>query len=471
MSRRLFGQALRFLPGAAYPAASSLLLSAVLARTIEPAQLGRFAAAQAIVALVSAAGIQWIAQPINFFAAARTESADVFRSALSLAVRSIGVVAILGATIAFWNSRFESDVSTRIIETVAVGLAAASTAGSIALLAFWQALIRALDYSKLQFTFNLARFTGAVLCGWLFNGASGALIGGALAGALILLGELRRMLELYPKPVDRRVRRVWIGRLWLYGAPFIPWSLFSTVASVSDRLVIGNLLSQEILAIYAVQYTLATGAAYLASTPLLLFVHPETMRLWAAGDKDQARRELRRSILYLCAVGLATVVGAVLWGARLTSFVFGPAYVAESGVLPWLCAGTMLWQICLFAQKPLEASGESSRLAVLMFVAAATNVALTLLLVLAIGIRGAAIAPCETYAVYLTLLQVADGRGAKGAAVLAVACAVLIVLLPQDVMPSYLFEYRIRLAGVLVIIASALVARGASRTFSTRSTS
>jgi O-antigen/teichoic acid export membrane protein len=105
------------------------------------------------------------------------------------------------------------------------------------------------------------------------------------------------------------------------------------------------------------------------------------------------------------------VVGVLaLFSADVARLLLGPEFREGHRVLPIAMAGSVAWQLGLYAQKPLEFAGRVRTVLAISVVAAASNVAINVVMVPRFGYVAAAYATLVAYAVYALLAAFAARR-------------------------------------------------------------
>ena len=264
-----------------------------------------------------------------------------------------------------------------------------------------QATLDGLRYSRVQLTFHGGRLAGTLAATAFWPTSAGLLIAGSLVALFASALEMIRIWGAFGAPFTRPSRVRAIGRSMIReGAPMLIWSVASSTLALSDRLIIGVMLSPADVGIYNVHYTLAAGIGMLLGTPLLLVVYPMVMKQWAEGSSNHARRLITRALLAIIPLGGAFALAAYLIGSWVEG-LFGVEYVAPPLLGATLVTSATLWQAGLFLQKPAEAQAGTRMLARRMLGVAALNIALNVWLIGRAGIQGAALATLLSYALYV----------------------------------------------------------------------
>ena len=112
------------------------------------------------------------------------------------------------------------------------------------------------------------------------------------------------------------------------------------------------------------------------------------------------------------AVGVASL-GVILFG-RQAVMILGAdrSFWEADGVIPFAAAGYVFWALYHVSQTPLYLDKKTGRLVLVNLVAVLANLALNFALIPRLGIQGAAIATCLTFALIAALGMLASRRSA-----------------------------------------------------------
>jgi O-antigen/teichoic acid export membrane protein len=240
----------------------------------------------------------------------------------------------------------------------------------------------------LRVGFNLWLLVGLRLgvAGYL---ASGVLAGGAQAIVLLVLLFGRR-----PMRFDRAI---WC-ELAAFAWPIAIASLAALAMHQADLWLLRWLqgdLGQ--IGLYAFAYAIVQRSNGLLLTP---FSSIWGARLYQLDSKPERSTAYRRAFRGYTLISGAALLALALCAEPLVDLVAGDAYLPAAGLVPILCAGFFLFSLHSFFAVPALLAGRSRTIAANAVTAAATNVALGLLLIPVAGIEGAAIASLVTYGVY-----------------------------------------------------------------------
>lgn len=245
--------------------------------------------------------------------------------------------------------------------------------------------------------------------GGLLWGAQGALLGyilGCAVPAGLCVGFLRAWRPLSGE-MRKRVHR---------------FALYSWAGTVASALVWGRLETaflnhyrgSEAVGLYSVGYTLASLAV---QAPILLTgaLLPYFSEIAAARDRRKMEAGLQTGTRFLVFVTLPLTFVTAALVPQLLTLIFGPAFAAASHACAILVIGTGLWACSSVAINALAGLERSDFIFFAHLSGAVLSVLLSVLLIPALGINGAALtrAAAQIYVLALTWWFVCRRMGFK----------------------------------------------------------
>jgi O-antigen/teichoic acid export membrane protein len=231
------------------------------------------------------------------------------------------------------------------------------------------------------------------------DGARGLLLGNYAASTAVLLGlwwsERRRLLAAVTRGVDGAPLRA----MFRFGLPTVPADAGVYGLQVVDRVYLYRAYSEAAAGRYATAVSLAT----VVFVAVRGFQYAWPPLAYSVTDDDEAARLYSLvATYYVLATGIVVAGVALLgrWGIDL----LGSRYHSAFAALPWLALGWALYGLYLvfvvIAGRALR-----TRLNVpAAFAGLAINVVAVLLLVPPLGIAGAGIALCVSYAAMIAVM-------------------------------------------------------------------
>jgi len=331
------------------------------------------------------------------------------RGAVEMSLKSIAMriavgTASLAALVAWSIAPSGGELPVRAGPAVAVFLVVLS-GGLVALpSAALQARLMGTAHSSLQLLHGTGKLIGAVALVLFMPTSVGALMGLGLGGGAVAAVALVVWSRRTEPPTEAQPRL----NLARPALAMAIWSLASSVVAVSDRWVIGLYLSETDVGVYSAYYTLATGVSLGIGAPILLVSYPLAARHWHRKEFRESARTLLTGVVLLVGGSAMAAVAAMQLGDQAVRAMFGKSFTGPDTLALWTILGTTLWQLGLFAQKPAEIAGRTRRLAGAMILAAATNLAVNLVIVPLHGVVGAALATIGAYGLYASIALWAD---------------------------------------------------------------
>jgi O-antigen/teichoic acid export membrane protein len=228
-----------------------------------------------------------------------------------------------------------------------------------------------------------------------------------LAGEVVTSSALCGWLLWTLRPrIDARVLRPILA----YAGPLVPVGLLQLALHSMDRRIVLELCDQAQAGVYGLGYKVS----YLV-TAMLLGPFIQIWQPWIFAVQDAAERArlvARVGTYAVLAVGVASL-GVILFG-RQAVMILGAdrSFWEADGVIPFAAAGYVFWALYHVSQTPLYLDKKTGRLVLVNLVAVLANLALNFALIPRLGIQGAAIATCLTFALIAALGMLASRRSA-----------------------------------------------------------
>lgn len=386
---------MRFLhAGAIYAAANvasaavPFLLLPLLTRVLTPSDYGHIVAFALLVTLCtpfaglsmhSAVGVAW-------FNKSRDE-VPVFNGVATGLI--VVTTAILAPIVAFVVEFIPSLVAGL---PPVWGAVAASTAGANVLLqcrlVLWQSQGKPLKNAILQVSASLLN-VGLSLLAVLSFGLGAAGRNGGIAVSALVMASVAVIMLVLSRDAVWSFRSRYLGEQLRYGLPLIPHVLAGVFLGTVDRWMVSTQLGAEALGIYGAGAQLGMVMTILADAFVKAY-NPWLYAQLGSADTDGKYRVVGAVYLafpaFVC-TGLA--VGLFLYW---TSGVFlGPRYVSAAIVLPWFVLGGVLSGLYFCLSSIFFFTGRTGLLASCTSSAAAVGAIVVWLLVVHLGLQGAAI--------------------------------------------------------------------------------
>ncbi len=181
-----------------------------------------------------------------------------------------------------------------------------------------------------------------------------------------------------------------------YGVPLTPNTLIYWITNSSDRYLIGIFLGLDAVGIYSAAYYIGS-LLQLFVTPLQFILFPELSKLYDENKIETIKTILSHSTQYFLLVAIPAVVGLSVLSKPILEIFTTPEFASGSIVIPFIALSGLfggIFQIIINITHLFK----NTRINLLIHImAAATNLALNVLLIPFIGILGAAIATLISY--------------------------------------------------------------------------
>jgi O-antigen/teichoic acid export membrane protein len=397
----------RFSIGSLAPVVVAFLAAPVFARILSPGDWGRYSLSVTAAVVSGRLLGGWIEQGISrFLPGAKDTDAKQLRAVSIVAALCIGLLIVVLA-VAISGFILEH----RLLVVMTGGLAAAQILMQ-AVLAILRSDHRSGIFAALTAGAAIGAFgIGVVGALTLVDAGLGRVVGqaaGTAAMAVVGIVVIRSALD--AQIWKASTARPLIMRSIRYGAPMTMWLVAADIMSAGDRWIIAALSDADSVGVYSANYQLAAAGTLVLFTPFMLALTPTLMSTWDSGNAPVVRSLLRTSARYgLHLTALLTVLAAIL-GQLASETVLGADYLPPPGVIPAVVAGSGMWQVGHYLQKPLEFRAKTFILAGLGLACALVNVGLNLALIPKMGIVGAAVATATAFWLYALACAIIGAR-------------------------------------------------------------
>jgi O-antigen/teichoic acid export membrane protein len=379
---RAFAQ---FSPSLVVPGIANLLLYPLISRLLSLNELGAFALASGIVAFAPILCSNWLEAAILRYGYRDGEALSHrdWRRASATALILAGVMTAILVAIA---------VRPAVPLVVACATMGAASVGFVIAVAPLRAMGLFGRYSVLIGVRSILGLPGALLGAAAF-GVPGAILG--LYGPQLLLLPFAR------SPGTHRTTLP-LSRALRYGIPVSTMNVAASLLSIADRYVLS--LSQPIglVGIYVATYVTMEQCLRFVPSAASAAIAPTVYRALAAGDRSTARRILTGTTVLTVAADVAILVILIAFSSVWLPILGKGFGIADVIVVPLGLgmAAHAANQILAVRYSALEQVGG---LAVNVWIAVATNIALNIVLDPTYGVVAAAWATAVSYGLLLLL--------------------------------------------------------------------
>jgi len=181
-------------------------------------------------------------------------------------------------------------------------------------------------------------------------------------------------------------------RMWQYALPLVPQGLLGWANGMSNRYMIGGMLSLHETGIYAAAYGLASRPLLLVNTAFEQFMRPIYQNAVSAGRTAHAAKLLRYWLASLAATCAVAVLVTIFWSHQLAHLLLGPSFRSGADLIPWVAAGYGVLSLAYVFERVCLAHGHPRRVLLVESLSGVSAVVLTVAGVHAWGLTGAAVA-------------------------------------------------------------------------------
>jgi O-antigen/teichoic acid export membrane protein len=392
VDRRLARNATWLLVAQIATLAAGLIILVAISRLLTPESLGRWRFAQAILAFVLVLADAGLTSFAIREIARRATPVIRFGWTMLLLRLTIAVVALGGivAVLALGSQAPEAIVVTAVMGASAMAVA----------LAPGYVLQAREDFRGLAAIRIAAQVVGAgaALAALILTGSLPVAAAGILLGA-ILATIITNRLAARTGDVGRGLSLDAAMSFLRGSAPFIGAGFAVMVIFNADAFLIQFLLGDRALGLYAAPYAIAAYTLVIGGA-LMSASFPRMVRVSEPSTPNSFIGELGA---VMGAIALPIAIGGIVTAEPLLAALFGPNYVETWPVLVILMSMPLFGFLNMTLGQSMSAIGLQRGVLVTSVAAAASNVALNLLLIPVIGILGAAVVAAITEVITLGL--------------------------------------------------------------------
>ncbi|MEN9874443.1 MAG: hypothetical protein RL186_1340 [Pseudomonadota bacterium] len=212
-----------------------------------------------------------------------------------------------------------------------------------------------------------------------------------------------------------------------YGAPLSAGLLLHILLSSGDRYVIGAYLGEGAVGVYAAGYQVASRVLEMIFSWANMAVTPLLIAAYERGGEAEARRVAPFGYALRLGVGAPAAVGIAMLAQPICAILIGEALRDRAAeIAPWIAAAALLAGMSAYFSDAFMLAKKTVLQTVLLLCPVAVNLALNVVLLPVLGLRGAIIASVIAYGLTALLLAVVGRRFVKLPIPLLVSCKIVL---------------------------------------------
>lgn len=186
----------------------------------------------------------------------------------------------------------------------------------------------------------------------------------------------------------------------LFGLPMLGYEMAGIFASIGDRYVIKLVLGAEELGKYAAAYNLSEYVSAIIISSLAAAILPMYLRIWSERGREATEEFLAKSLRIYVFAALPVAFGFSAVADNFIAIMASAAYREGAVTVPYVVMGMIVDGAIIILAAGLYLKKDSKRLLLALCFSSALNLALNIILVPILGIKGAAIATLATYCAF-----------------------------------------------------------------------
>ena len=188
--------------------------------------------------------------------------------------------------------------------------------------------------------------------------------------------------------------------LFKYGMPLTLWLGSSYLLNVSDRYVIAIYHSYGDVGVYSAAYDIITRGLGVLFIPIINAAHPIIMDRWNKGDYESSIKVIKAGLIYEVGIFVPVAIIILIFRKSLVLFRLGPEFADASDIIFPIALGSFFWRLSMLIHKPLELDKKVLTMAVLVFIALASNLGLNFYFIPRFGYNAAAYTTLGSFFIY-----------------------------------------------------------------------
>ena len=198
-----------------------------------------------------------------------------------------------------------------------------------------------------------------------------------------------------------KIDKACLKQFSIYGLPLTASFALTYIVSTSDRFLLSWYLGAASSGLYAAGYDLAQQSLGMLMVVVNLASYPLVVRALETHGFEAAREQLRKQLALLLAIAIPSSVGLAICSQNIAEVILGEAFRASATmIIPWvsvtaLIAGIKAFYLDLSFQLGHRTQGQ----VYIMLICALINVAINVILIPVLGLKGALIGSALSYIV------------------------------------------------------------------------
>ena len=380
------------------PAVVGFVAIAVYTRLLSPKEYGQYIIVLTTVSMVSLFLFSWLNHSIlRFFN--ESKDSDALPAFISTILTILFVLLFPVSGLWYVLTYFLRDLlgpDLTCLLNIGVWVLWAQ-AGYSLILIILRADRKPLTYSLFSSVDALGRVGLAVFLIYFFSLGADAILWAIVivTGSIFLWGSI----SMYRRWGIRfcRPSRALFKKYALYGFPLALVGAGEKVLALSDRYLVGYFLDPGMVGVYAAGYDITSVSVGFLFTVLLLAAYPVLIQAYEKEGEDRVR-DMLEDLLGVYFLALCPVTaGAAALSKEGVMIMLGKEFVSAGEVIPWVAGGIFFLGLNFCFNKPFQLKKKTKILMLPVILASVVNVALNIILIPRLGIKGAAIATLIAY--------------------------------------------------------------------------
>lgn len=402
--KRTAKDSLYYLPTKIIPAIVGIVLIRILTTFFTPTEYGHYQITLATFGLINIFSVMWLSSSVmRFYLPAHKDGrTDAFLSTLFYgSVVGAFIFAALAFLIVF---SVRTKISPQLYSLMNIAILATfiNAFFEIFVVAF-RAALKPKKYAVYWIAFSAGKPLLGVALIYFFNFRVEGIFWAFVFVPLLLNIWLFREFSLFRILKTTKPQKDLFSQLNRYGSQISLTFLAFWVLSFSDRYLIEYFASTDQVGFYSVGYSISEKTLNFLYTILMLAAYPIIIDNWENKGKEYTQSLITELLKYYLILFTPVLLVLIIMPENMLLLFADQSFLPGARVLPLIATGIFFYGLSQYAVKGFELYKKTSRIAIIALIVSLLNIILNIVLIPRIGIVGAGISSCVSYAAYFVL--------------------------------------------------------------------
>ncbi|MEF9892054.1 MAG: oligosaccharide flippase family protein [Anaerorhabdus sp.] len=189
----------------------------------------------------------------------------------------------------------------------------------------------------------------------------------------------------------------YVKKMLVFGLPLVLVGLGTSIFSLGDRLVIGQIMSTNQVAIYSVASKITHSIQQVLIYPISMVLFPMYVRIWENNGREKVEESLSKWFISYYFISIPIICGSFVIQKELITLLSNNSYLGGAILIPILCSGFLIYGGYYFVSCGLFVTNQTFKLGLIIISSSIVNIVLDVIFGLMFGLIGVAVATAFSY--------------------------------------------------------------------------